>query len=424
MDHQHHRPLPACPAPPLPTPVVAAAAERKTAAVVARRPPPTLAEMVTSYALARVFPSAAAIPDSVKARIARVGVIPFVRIVPKIRPLSEALRLPRAAAAPAPHAPPAPAPAVAADAAATSEEEDPVTLATARSAAAVAASAAGGYPTAAATADAAFVGAAREAAAALNGGSIWLAMSVDNRSGELCDCGGRREKAEAIETTAARELFEESVRLFDFRDGAAFQRLSTASPVATNGALAVFFVRVAPPVRFGFPDDLATTFANARETLSDSDGAAFRENSLMYWAPFADVAEVAAVRTRPAPPCGAHFSAVAVRRWLRGTRNELVSLARRGGARSNENSARAAAAAAADDSTTASVASATATTAAVVAVAGTAPTPRAAVPAAAVQHPLLYEALRRVLFPVLAELEALLQESCCCGLSAADFRGP
>jgi hypothetical protein len=92
---------------------------------------------------------------------------------------------------------------------------------------------------------------------------IWFAFGIDAKYGELTDCGGRRTSMlEPIERTAARELYEESTTLFDYRKR---ECDILNSPVITNGKICIFFLRIQIPVamsKCGFPFSLPHLFVS------------------------------------------------------------------------------------------------------------------------------------------------------------------
>ena len=94
----------------------------------------------------------------------------------------------------------------------------------------------------------------------------WFAFGIDAVHGELTDCGGKRTSAlEPIERTAVRELYEESMTLFDYRKR---ECDILNSPVVTNGKTCIFFLRIHPPFsKSGFPFDLPKLFVSRRRQL-------------------------------------------------------------------------------------------------------------------------------------------------------------
>jgi len=92
----------------------------------------------------------------------------------------------------------------------------------------------------------------------------WFAMAVDAQYGELTDCGGKRESfLEPIERTAVRELYEESMGVFDFRKR---ECEILNSHAITNGTTCIFFVRVHPSDRYGFPYNLPSLFQKNKQS--------------------------------------------------------------------------------------------------------------------------------------------------------------
>lgn len=141
--------------------------------------------------------------------------------------------------------------------------------------------------------------------------ALWFAVAIDAQFGELTDCGGRRKTCESVETTASRELYEESVRIFEMIYDTDIVR---DSPAIVGEGVCVYFVRVTP-YGFGFPDRLAPIFSSIRKhivgvdpAMMASNSAAQRsasmvENSLMYWIPGDDFAKLAKTRAmRQAKP--------------------------------------------------------------------------------------------------------------------------
>lgn len=84
-----------------------------------------------------------------------------------------------------------------------------------------------------------------------------FALAVDLRHKELTDCGGLREANETLEMTGARELYEESACIFDFRNQL---HLLSASPVSIWGRSCVVFLEVWNLFQFGFPTRLSALF--------------------------------------------------------------------------------------------------------------------------------------------------------------------
>lgn len=133
---------------------------------------------------------------------------------------------------------------------------------------------------------------------------VWFALAIDSQFGELTDCGGRRkfmgQATESIESTASRELYEESLRIFDARYD---QTVVRQSPAIVSGSLCVFFVYIDAPEHFGFPDRLASVFATLRSVATEGPVNSakgclpFMENSLMYWLPLHDFVKIAKTRT-------------------------------------------------------------------------------------------------------------------------------
>lgn len=141
------------------------------------------------------------------------------------------------------------------------------------------------------------------------GGCPWFAVCIDKASGDLCDCGGMRKDGESVENAGARELYEESARIFDFRPGNETLRDAL---VATNGSVVIFFLKIAPSSLFS-PDSLAPLFAKrAAVSVADDHSRRFRENSLMYWISEPDLKKVLSLRTRATRPTGVHYSPVRI----------------------------------------------------------------------------------------------------------------
>lgn len=114
---------------------------------------------------------------------------------------------------------------------------------------------------------------------------FWFAMAIDAKFGELTDCGGQRKPSETIERTASRELFEESMGLFDARYDLEKIR---ASPVITNGLTCIFFLHIESASHYGFPDHLVTAFQD-RKVRAQQESVLPEETSLMYWISSSDL---------------------------------------------------------------------------------------------------------------------------------------
>jgi hypothetical protein len=136
---------------------------------------------------------------------------------------------------------------------------------------------------------------------------IFFVMGVDFVHGELTDCGGTRMKGELIEETAARELYEESAQLFDFRSAEWKWWIAESSPIITDGKMCIFFVRISPPMQYGFPTYISNDFQKNHSFFSQMStqvkAATVRlENLTIYWIPSNELQEVSAVRTRKRVP--------------------------------------------------------------------------------------------------------------------------
>jgi hypothetical protein len=156
--------------------------------------------------------------------------------------------------------------------------------------------------------------------------AAWFAFAVDAKFGELTDCGGRRKQQphESLVHTAARELYEESLRIFDFRSN--LDQIAS-SPAIANSRTCIFFVRV-DGYEYGFPDELPVQFARRaviephttttpttttshtrrrssyyhfsqrRRTGGSGSGSSFMENSTMYWISQHTILELIKSKTR------------------------------------------------------------------------------------------------------------------------------
>jgi hypothetical protein len=132
-------------------------------------------------------------------------------------------------------------------------------------------------------------------------------MGVDFVHGELTDCGGLRMKGELIEDTAVRELYEESAQLFDFRSTGWKRFISEFCPVITDGNMCIFFVKIATPMYFGFPEYLSNDFQTNHSFFSNMSShvkaAKLRlENLTIYWIPSSELLAVSNARTRKRMP--------------------------------------------------------------------------------------------------------------------------
>lgn len=142
---------------------------------------------------------------------------------------------------------------------------------------------------------------------------LWFAVGIDAKYGELTDCGGGRILDEPIEYAAARELYEESMKIFDFSKK--INKIKQ-SVLATDGTVCVFFVRVSPyTTRYGFPDKLASDFSSLRSKFSN-EPPEFLENSLMYWISETEFESIAKIRTRLVIPRNLHLSSVDVNKQI------------------------------------------------------------------------------------------------------------
>lgn len=214
--------------------------------------------------------------------------------------------------------------------------------------------------------------------------TLWFAVAVDAQFGELTDCGGRRRFCENVETTASRELHEESARIFEMIYDTDIVR---DSPAVVGEGVCVFFVRVNPR-GFGFPDRLAPIFAGVRKHITNGTETAQRlsasmlENSLMYWITSSDLTRLAKTRVPKKTSStnlqseASHYyhasnfvpvkpSAFSLPAWMTKTSNALRALSR-----------------------------------------GVEPTTDGTEPPS--KHPVMYETLRRIIAPVADELAAVL----------------
>lgn len=159
---------------------------------------------------------------------------------------------------------------------------------------------------------------------------IYFGVAIDSASGELTDCGGKMNEKEIIENTAARELYEESLGLFDIRKDC--KSILSNSLCAINKDVCIFFVNISsitpnltPKLdlsHFFSEDPLATTFQHSYHSLisrikesnqnlpSKKKVKSLLENSLMYWIPHKEFKSLSQIRTRCVSKKGYHPSKI------------------------------------------------------------------------------------------------------------------
>jgi hypothetical protein len=155
---------------------------------------------------------------------------------------------------------------------------------------------------------------------------IFFAVGIDSAGGEITDCGGLSWKREKLEQTAARELYEESMGIFDIRDT---PEVLLTCPIVANGDTCIFFWRT--PLKYSYlsegilsgEDALAAEFLSRRRKfdhcvrsptkypeMSKRKIREFTENSLMYWISKEEFSSLVEVRTRRVFPRKFHASKV------------------------------------------------------------------------------------------------------------------
>jgi hypothetical protein len=210
-------------------------------------------------------------------------------------------------------------------------------------------------------------------------GLLWFAVCIDAKNGDMSDCGGHRLSShESLSNAATRELYEESIGIFNLRMLLDSDELVYSSPVATNGTTAIFFLKVDTyenPVLYGFPDDLPAMFAKKRQVCIERGVEnVYLENSAMYWINESDFSKVLATRTKRTPPARLHASRVAVPKWMQETRKIIQSISAEGTITNG----------------------------------GRRISPKTLEATNRVSHPLLYEMLRRILFPLWGQIVSIL----------------